>query len=49
MAIQEVEVSKHGSDSGFKRKINEGAMGLVFDTIQITQYVKPEEMRLLKE
>ena len=43
MAIQEVEVSKHGSSSGFKREINEGAMGLVLDTIQITQYTKPEE------
>ena len=43
MAIQEVEVSKHGSSSGFKREINAGAMGLVLDTIQITQYTKPEE------
>tara|TARA_R110000765_G_scaffold26628_4_gene64907 strand:- start:772 stop:2922 length:2151 start_codon:yes stop_codon:yes gene_type:complete len=43
MSVQEVEVSKRGSGSGFKREINEGAMGLVLDTIQITQYVKPEE------
>ena len=43
MAVQEVEVSKHGSKSGFKREIDAGAMGLVLDTIQITQYVKPEE------
>ena len=43
MAIQEVEVSKHGAKTGFKREINEGAMGLVLDTIQITQYSKPEE------
>ena len=43
MAVQEVEVSKKGSKSGFKREINAGAMGLVLDTIQITQYTKPEE------
>ena len=44
MAIQEIEVSKKGSDTtGFKREIDEGAMGLVLDTIQITQYTKPEE------
>jgi len=44
MAIQEIEVSNHGSGTtGFKREINEGAMGLILDTIQITQYTKPEE------
>ena len=44
MAIQEIEVSKKGSDkTGFKREIHEGAYGLVLDTIQITQYTKPEE------
>lgn len=44
MAIQEIEVSKRGNQaSGFKREIDEGAMGLVMDTIQITQYIKPEE------
>lgn len=44
MAIQEIEVSKKGSDTtGFKREIDKGAMGLVLDTIQITQYTKPEE------
>ena len=44
MAIQEIEVSKRGNqNAGFKREIDEGAMGLVMDTIQITQYVKPEE------
>lgn len=44
MAIQEIEVSNHGSNkTGFKREIDEGAMGLVLDTIQVTQYTKPEE------
>jgi len=44
MAIQEVEISSHGDgNTGFKREINEGARGLVLDTIQITQYTKPEE------
>jgi hypothetical protein len=44
MSLQEIEVSKRGSSTtGFKREINEGAMGLVLDTIQITQYSKPEE------
>ena len=44
MAIQEIETSQRGSEStGFKREIDKGAMGLVLDTIQITQYTKPEE------
>jgi len=44
MSLQEIEVSKKGSDkTGFKREIDEGAMGLIMDTIQITQYSKPEE------
>jgi len=44
MAIQEIETSLHGSSTtGFKRSINAGAMGLVLDTIQVTQYTKPEE------
>tara|TARA_R110000765_G_scaffold93781_7_gene176822 strand:+ start:16020 stop:18188 length:2169 start_codon:yes stop_codon:yes gene_type:complete len=44
MSIQEIELSNHGSsNTGFKREIDKGAMGLVLDTIQITQYTKPEE------
>lgn len=44
MSLQDIEVSNSGSTTtGFKREINEGAMGLVLDTIQITQYTKPEE------
>ena len=44
MAIQDIEISKHGdTTTGFKREIDKGAMGLVLDTIQITQYTKPEE------
>ena len=44
MAIQEIEISKKGSEkTGFKREINHSALGLVLDTIQITQYTKPEE------
>lgn len=44
MSLQDIEVSNSGStNTGFKREINEGAMGLVLDTIQITQYTKPEE------
>ena len=44
MAIQEIETSQRGSSTtGFKREIDKGAMGLVLDTIQITQYTKPEE------
>jgi len=44
MAIQDIETSHAGSSAtGFKREIDKGAMGLVLDTIQITQYTKPEE------
>ncbi len=44
MAIQDIETSHAGSSTtGFKREIDKGAMGLVLDTIQITQYTKPEE------
>jgi hypothetical protein len=43
MAIQEVEISKAKVKSGITRKLNEGAIGQIIDTISISQYVNPEE------
>ena len=45
MAIQEIEVSNFIGDTkkGITRKIDSGAHRLMLDTIQITQYTKPEE------
>jgi hypothetical protein len=43
MAIQEVEISKAKVKNGITRKLNEGAIGQIIDTISISQYVNPEE------
>jgi signal transduction histidine kinase len=43
MAIIDVKQSEILGSAGIKRTINAGAEKLILDTIQITQYVKPEE------
>lgn len=45
MAIQQIEQSNFVGDAkkGITRQIDSGAQKLILDTIQITQYTKPEE------
>lgn len=43
MSITNIEQSNIVGSKGIERVINEGAMKLVLDTIQISQYSKPEE------
>ena len=45
MAIQQIEQSNFVGDTkkGITRQIDSGAQKLILDTIQITQYTKPEE------
>lgn len=43
MALVDVEESKIGLGKGMERKVSKSAEKLILDTIQINQYVKPEE------